>query len=209
MKFVYFLYFMFVPLCVSAQKAVSIDEGNKMIEQICSAASKMVSLQCDFQQVKQLSLLETAMVSNGKMYYKDGRLLRWEYVSPYTYMFILSNDKVMLKSSQKTDIISVKSSKMFQQIARIMMNSITGQCLSDTENFKVTMYLVDDKWMAQLVPQQKELAQLFDCIRLYIDPAIQMVTTVELIEKSGDKTKIEMKNVKKNTTIDDALFTVG
>ena len=121
----------------------------------------------------------------------------------------MSYDKVMLKSSQKTDIISVKSSKMFQQIARIMMNSITGQCLSDTENFKVTMYLVDDKWMAQLVPQQKELAQLFDCIRLYIDPTIQMVTTVELIEKSGDKTKIEMKNVKKNATIDDALFTVG
>ena len=113
-----------------------------------------------------------------------------------------------MKSSDKTDVVDVRSSKMFQQIARIMMNSVTGKCLEDSEDFKVTMYLEENQWMAQLVPRQKELAQLFSFVRLYIDPSMQMVKRVELVEKSGDITRIDMKNIQRNKTIDDAVFSV-
>ena len=208
MRFLFLMLFVSVPFYGSAQKKVSVEESQKMIKQVCTTASKITSLQCDFRQDKRLSLLETVMTSRGKMYYKDGKLLRWEYTSPYTYVFILNNDEVMLKSSRKTDVISVKSSKVFQQIVRILMNSITGECLSNTEDFKVVMYVNAGKWMAQLVPQQKELAQLFTCVRLYIDPSIQMVTVVELVEKSGDTTRIEMENVKKNEAVNDVLFKI-
>ena len=179
-----------------------------MIEEVCAAAGEITSLQCDFRQVKQLSLLKTAMVSQGKMYYKGGKLLRWEYVSPYTYTFILNGDKVQLKSMGKTDVVSLKSSKLFQQIARIMMHSITGKSLSDSEVFSVAMYTVDGKWMARLTPKQKELAQFFSLVQLYIDPKIQMVTTVELIEKGGDVTEITLNGVEKNVAIPDAVFTI-
>ena len=195
-------------MSASAQKLVSEAESESMVQQVCLAAEKMRSLECDFKQVKQLSLLKSSMVSVGKMYYKDGRFLRWEYTSPYSYIFILNEGKVLLKSSDKTDVVDVRSSKMFQQIARIMMNSVTGKCLEDSEDFKVTMYLEENQWMAQLVPRQKELAQLFSFVRLYIDPSIQMVKRVELVEKSGDITRIDMKNIQRNKTIDDAVFSV-
>ena len=195
-------------MSASAQKPVSEAESESMVQQVCLAAEKMRSLECDFKQVKQLSLLKSSMVSEGKMYYKDGRFLRWEYTSPYSDIFILNEGKVLLKSSDKTDVVDVRSSKMFQQIARIMMNSVTGKCLEDSEDFKVTMYLDENQWMAQLVPRQKELAQLFSFVRLYIDPSMQMVKRVELVEKSGDITRIDMKNIQRNKTIDDAVFSV-
>lgn len=203
------LLFLLPFLAASAQQAVGEEESQKMVEQVCLAASRLQSLECDFHQVKQLSLLKTAMKSDGKMYYKGGKLLRWEYLTPYTYTFVLNNDQVMLKSSQKTDVIDVRSSKAFQQIARIMMNSITGRCLADAKEFKVTMYLENQAWIARLVPQQKELKQMFHQILLYIDPKSQMVTAVELLEKSGDTTRIEMKNVRKNVAIDNAVFAIN
>ena len=97
---------------------------------------------------------------------------------------------------------------MFQEIARIMLNSVTGRCLADESDFKVTMYEAGGQWEARLMPQQKEMAALFSEVRLHIDPKLRMVTVVELKERSGDTTRIEMKNVRKNGTIDDAVFSV-
>lgn len=195
-------------VCALAQQPVGADESRKMVAEVCAAAAEMTSLQCDFVQVKQLSLLQTALTSKGKMYYRGGDRLRWEYTSPYTYTFVLNGDRVMLKSSEKTDVVSVRSSRMFQEIARIMLNSVTGRCLADESDFKVTMYEADGQWEARLVPQQKEMAALFSEVRLHINPKLRMVTVVELKEQSGDTTRIEMKNVRKNGTIDDAVFSV-
>ena len=194
------------PFGISAQQIVGENQKGRMIQQICTAAGKLNSLQCDFRQIKQLPLLKTSMVSTGKMYYKEGRFLRWEYVSPYSYTFILNEDKAIVKSNGKTDVISVRSSKLFQQIARIMMNSITGKCLSDVGDFNVTMSVTDEQWIAELFPKQEELAQFFDRIQLFIDPKRQMVTIVELFEKGGDVTQIKLQNIVENATIDDKMF---
>lgn len=191
-----------------AQKAVSAAESKTMIERVCQAASKIETLQCDFRQTKHLTLMKTDMRSVGKMHYKGGRQLRWEYTSPYAYTFVLSGGKVTLKSQKKTDVINVSSSKMFQQIARIMMNSVTGQCLKDKKDFRVTMLTDGGEWLARLVPLQKEMAQMFSSITLHINPKSQMVTKVDMLEKSGDKTVIEMLNVKKNSPVSDAVFNV-
>jgi outer membrane lipoprotein carrier protein len=207
-RFIMALFVAAAPFVANAQKAVSGAESTKMIAQVCEAAGKITSLQCDFVQEKHLSLLKTSMTSKGKMYYKGGRLLRWEYTSPYTYTFVINGEKVMMKSQQKTNVVDVKSSKMFQQIARIMMNSVTGRCLSDNKDFAVTMFTDNGKWMASLKPQQKEMAQMFSAIRLYVDPTSQMVTSVELVEKSGDTTVITMKNIEKNKGINDSIFSV-
>ena len=206
MKYLFLITAIWSVLSAAAQKPASAGESKKMIEQVCAAAGKMQTLQCDFRQEKRLSLLETNMVSTGKMYYKGGKALKWEYVSPYAYTFLLNGDKVMLGSQGKTDVIQVNSSKTFKQIARIMMHSITGKCLSDTEDFHVTMLVEGNEWIAELIPRQKELAQLFTRIRLHIDPKSQTATEVELTEKSGDLTRITMTNIKKNTPLDDALF---
>lgn len=206
MKYLFLITAIWSVLTAAAQKPAGAGESKKMIEQVCAAAGKMQTLQCDFRQEKRLSLLETNMVSTGKMYYKGGKALKWEYVSPYAYTFLLNGDKVMLGSQGKTDVIQVNSSKTFKQIARIMMHSITGKCLSDTEDFHVTMLVEGNEWIAELIPRQKELAQLFTRIRLHIDPKSQTATEVELTEKSGDLTRITMTNIKKNTPLDDALF---
>lgn len=192
-----------------AEKAVTASEQKQMISQIVSASKNVSSLQSDFVQTKHLRILGKDMVSKGKMYLKGGQNLRWEYTNPYTYIFIINGGKVMMKdSNNKTSTIDVNSSKMFKNITRIMMSSMTGECLSNDKEFKVTMQKSNTEWIAQLVPQQKTLANMFSLITLHINPTTKLVTSVEMKEKTGDTTVINLSNTKKNQPLQDKLFSI-
>ena len=132
--------------------------------------------------------------------------LRWEYTSPYTYTFILNNDKVLLKNKKRNDVIDVNQNKVFREIARIMMNSVVGNCLQDDKSFKSSISVVGGEWVATLLPLRKDMKQLFQSIVLHFSQRQAVVTQVELTEKNGDKTVIELKNIKTNGPINANMF---
>ena len=175
---------------------------------ITQAASAMKTMQCDFIQTKHLRMLNDKMTSKGRMYYQQTNRLRWEYTSPYSYTFILNDDKVLLKNKQRNDVIDVNKNKLFREIARIMMNSVVGTSLSDDKSFKSTIATNGNEWIASLLPQRKDLKQLFQKIILHFSKKNAMVKQVELIEKNGDKTVIELNNIRTNEKISADMFTI-
>ena len=177
-------------------------------QQISQAAAAIKSMQCDFVQTKQIKMLNDKVVSKGKMYYLQSDKLRWEYISPYKYIFILNGSKVQLKNDKRNDVIDVEKNRVFKEIAQIMMSSVVGDCLNDTRSFKTTIADAKTHWLATLVPQRREMKQMFNSIKLYFDKKRLTVTRVELIEKNGDKTIIELKNVKTNGQIASSIFAV-
>lgn len=191
---------------VCAQESVN---QEKVMQQINTVASSMKSLQCDFVQTKYVKMLNDKMVSKGKMYYQQSNQLRWEYVSPYSYTFVLNNNKVLLKKGNRSDVINVNQSKFFGEIARIMMNSVVGKCLNDKKSFKTTIAGTKSEYVATLYPQQKQMKQMFQKIVLHISKSQSVVTQVELIEKKGDKTIIVLRNIKKNSAIHASVFKIN
>ncbi len=181
----------------------------EIIAAINRSASMLRSLQCDFVQTKELSLLQDRMVSRGVMYYRqEGGKLHWEYQTPYHYTFILNGNRVMVRSGERTDVIETSGNRMFREIARIMMNSLTGKCLSDTSDFEVRISTNAGRRIAELTPRRREMEQFFSRVRLHFDPDRQLVTRVEMIEKNGDRTVIDLKNLKTDATIDENVFAV-
>ena len=196
-------------MVLSAHLALMAQQSETQIRQIISqAASAMKTMQCDFVQTKHLKMLNDDMISKGKMYYQQSNHLRWEYTSPYTYTFILSNDKVLLKNKQRNDVIEVNQNKLFKEIARLMMNSVVGNCLNDEKSFKSTISNIGGEWVATLLPQRKDMKQMFQKMVLHFNQKLAVVTQVELIEKNGDRTVIELKNIKTNETINANMFTI-
>lgn len=181
----------------------------QVIQQINAVASRMKTMQCDFVQTKHMKMLNDNMVSRGKMYYQQSDKLRWEYTSPYTYTFVLNGSKVLLSKGKRSDVINVNQSKFFKEIARIMMNSVVGKCLTDTKDFRTTIATTSTEWVATLVPQRKEMKQMFQKIVLHFNRSKMMVSTVELIEKKGDNTVIQLTNVKTNSPINAKVFSVN
>ncbi len=197
---------LFLSLCsIFAQ---NVDEA-KVKQQINSVASKMKTMRCDFVQTKYLKMLNDKMVSKGRMYYQQSDKLRWEYTSPYAYAFVLNGSKVLISKGKRNDVVNVNQSKFFKEIARIMMNSVVGKCLTDTKDFRTSITGSQSEYVVTLYPKQKQMQQMFQKIILHFSRQKSMVSKVELVEKKGDRTLIELLNVKTNTPVDAKVFTIN
>ncbi len=202
------LYTLTMCLCLTQATAQTVNE-TKVMQQINAVASAMKTMQCDFVQTKYIKMLNDKMVSRGKMYYQQSDKLRWEYTSPYTYAFVLNGSKVLISKGNRSDVINVNQSKFFKEIARIMMNSVVGKCLTEKKDFKASISGTSTEYVATLYPQQKQMQQMFQKIILHFNRQKSTVSKVELIEKKGDRTVIELQNVKTNAPVNGKVFTVN
>lgn len=185
------------------------NNNQQIIDKINAAASKLSTLQCDFVQTKSVKLLNDKIVSKGKMYYSQPNKLRWEYITPYTYTFILNDNKVALKKNNKNSVIDVNQNKMFREIVNIMMNSVVGKCLTDKKSFKTTVKDASSEWIATLLPQSKELKQMFTKIVLHFDKKQSVIVQVDMYEKNGDQTIISLINIVKNKGINETVYSAN
>lgn len=192
-----------MPSLVAAQSRAEI------IAQIDKACSEMKSLQCDFVQTKHIKLLNDKMLSYGKMYFSQPNMLRWEYTRPYTYTFILNSNQVMLKNAQRKDVIDVSKNKMFKEIARLMMSSVVGSCLTDDATFETSIATTPKAWVATLIPVKRDIKQMWSKLVLHFDRAKRSVVRVEMHEPSGDYTVIELVNIRHNVAIEGALYNIN
>ena len=192
-----------------APKKASAAQAQAMIAKINQTAAQVKTLECRFDQVKTLSFLNDKLTSHGVMYYSgDNGRLRWEYQQPYSYVLVISNGQVHIKSKQEDSTIDLSQSRLFKGIADVMMESMTGRSLSQGKDFAVEMLTQGDDWIARLTPKQKEMKRLFSTISLCFDSKKQMVKRVVMTERSGDTTTITLLGVKTNQRIDEKVFAV-
>jgi outer membrane lipoprotein carrier protein len=185
------------------------EQQQLMLDKISASSAKMESLVCDFEQVKELSILNEKMVSKGKMYYRNDNCLRWEYASPYIYTFVLNDKKIMMQAeNSRKNVIDVKSSRFFQEIVKIMMNGINGNGLKDVKSFSINYFWSEEQWRVNLVPLQKEMKKMFSSIRLTFNVKDYSVDKVEMEEQNGDMTTIRLSGKQFNKKIADEKFKV-
>ena len=131
---------MLLSVVLSAQtlKKATEAEAKVMVAEINKTAASIRTLACNFTQVKTLSFLNDKMTSQGRMCYDASGKLRWEYTSPYTYTFILNGQQVHIQSGKNRQTIDIRQSRLFQGIAQVMMNSVTGRNLTSNKDFACT-----------------------------------------------------------------------
>ena len=91
---------------------------------IRDAAQRIQTISCDFIQEKEMSMIKEKIVSTGKFYFKKEKMLRWEYLQPFTYQIIIINDQISINDENKVNRFNVQSNKIFQEINHIILGSI-------------------------------------------------------------------------------------
>lgn len=199
-----------VMVCVANAIAVplSATQQKEVIAKINKATSGLKSMSCSFTQTKHLSMLSDKMVSEGKMNYKQPNKLRWEYTSPYQYLFIFNGAKVYVGNKSRKDVIDTGSNKLFKEVARIMMSTVTGTALSNASDFSVTVEDGKTLWNVTLIPKKKEMKKMFTRIVLSFSKSDLMISEINLHEKNNDRTNIRLRNIKTNIAINENLFAI-
>ncbi len=166
------------------------------------------SLKSDFTQEKTITLLEHKLISEGSFQYKKMNKLRMEYFKPYSYLFIMNNDKVTIRNNQKQTSVSTKSNKLFKLISQITVDCVSGNVL-ESKDFQTSIFENKSLYLLKLTPKAKELKNVMNEIKIYVSKANYTVEKIEMYESSGDFTLLIFKNKQINSTIPDEVFSAN
>lgn len=204
-----FLTILFLSQLTWGQTKVTSEQQQMIVDKIDKAASEMKTMQCDFTQIKSMKMLSKDMESKGIMYFKRPDKLHWQYTSPYDYIFILNGDKILLKSNKSTKNIDAQKNKVFKQITNVILKSIIGGCLRSSSDFTVELYQIGKSYFVKLIPKKKEVKQFYSSIEIFFNPSLTMVSSVKMLEKTGDVTIVKLNNVKTNLPINEKMFIIN
>lgn len=176
-------------------------------QQFAAASQKTKSIQSDFVQEKNLSMLSEKIVSKGKFWFKKDNLVRMEYKTPFKYLVVINKSNVLIKDEQKENKVSSKSNKLFQQINKIIVDCVQGTAL-DNPDFTVKIFEGKNGYLVELSPKVKTMKDLFKNINVIVEKKDLTIFRMEMIEQTGDNTIINFLNKELNTDMPDALFAI-
>jgi len=131
-----------------------------------------------------------------------------EYTSPYKYLMIINNDKILIQDRQKKKVYSAGDNKIFKSLNSVILECVQGRILSN-KSFKPVLYENKTAYCLDLAPQSKELKQLFSTIRLIIAKNNFSIDEIEMRESSGDNTVITFTNKRINAPVQDVEVQVN
>jgi len=198
----------FLTMTVPDACALTPAQKKEAISKINASAAAIKNMSCSFTQTKNLKMLSDKMVSTGKLYYSKPNRLRWEYTSPYRYMFILNGSKVFTGNSSRKNVIDANTNKVYREVSRIMMNAITGQVLSNTSDFTADIEDTYSTWTVTLMPKKKELKHVFKKLQLIFNKKTNMISAIKIYEKNGDSTDITLSGISTDKTINESIFAI-
>jgi outer membrane lipoprotein-sorting protein len=172
-----------------------------------AVALKTTSIKSDFTQDKNLSMLSEKITSKGNFWFKKDSRVRMEYTQPFKYLMILNKDKVYVKDGVKESKVSTRSNKMFQQINKIMIDCMQGTMLDNTD-FKTRVFENKTATLVELTPVSKGMKEMFKSINVTVDKKDFSVTSIQMLELSGDNTIMRFTNKELNAAIPDTLFDI-
>ena len=199
---------LFCSMAGSAQyQKATVEQQKEIVSKITLALNNMNTMQCDFTQVKELTFIGDKATSEGKMFYKKTNKLRWEYTKPVQYAFSTDGKNLWTAAGGKTTTVPDSQRKLLDGMNKVMISGVTGTGLADNSpDFDTEIFVGSNDYKIVLTPKTKEVKDLYSSIQLYVNKQNNRTQSIELVEKKGDKTTIELKNIQVNKTINDQIF---
>ncbi|MBA4240848.1 MAG: outer membrane lipoprotein carrier protein LolA [Sphingobacteriaceae bacterium] len=202
-----FLFLFFLPLFGFSQNFKPLKDTLSLKQKIESMSKATNSIEADFIQEKNLSMLSEKIISKGHFVFKKENMLRWEYQTPSKYLIVINKDKVIIKDEKKTNKYDMNSNKVFKEINDIMLSCVQGTIFKSNK-FKTSYYENDKGYKLELIPQVKNMKETFKKINLYFDKNVTSVAKMEMIENNDDLTSLDFINKKLNAPVTETIFIV-
>ncbi len=205
-NFIVLIGLMYCSSIVSAQSAYKPVKDTVALKAKIDNMSKVTnSIESDFTQVKDLSMLSEKITSKGHFYFQKKNNLRWEYTTPYKYIIVINQDKIFIKDENKLKKYDMNSNKVFKEINDIMISCVNGDILKSNK-FKISFFENDTYYKLELIPTMKGMKESLKKINMYFDKSVTSVVKLDMLEPSDDITTLDFSNKKINSPISSEKF---
>lgn len=188
-----------------AQNFTSVKDVEAVQIKINKVASSIETIKSRFVQEKHLSFMTEAIVSEGLFRFKKENQLRWEYTQPFEYLILFNGDKIIIKDKNKTNQFDANSNAIFKQINDLMLGAIKGD-LGKNKDFEMSLKESAKQYLLTLNPQSEDLKAYVSGVEILFEKTDLAVSSIKMIESTGDFTDIKFEDREFNTTIDESTF---
>jgi outer membrane lipoprotein-sorting protein len=183
-------------------------DGYKKMNDIDTFKSKLEAMSesintitCDFVQEKNLVVLSEKIFSKGQFCFKKENNIRWEYIEPYRYLIIISNNQMYTRDDKYQKQYDIQSNKMFQEMNRFISGCIQGDILKNDKEYAIDYFENSKEYFMKLIPRSEKMRQMLHEVQIWFDRNDMTVSGLKMIESGEDYTKIDFKNKKLNIEI--------
>jgi outer membrane lipoprotein-sorting protein len=192
---------------LTAQKpAAQMRDVQGFKEKLLIMTQKVSTIESDFVQEKNLSVLSNKIVSKGHFCYKKDNNIRWEYQQPYRYLIIISNGKIFVRDDNTQKQYDIQSNKMFQEMNKFISGCIQGDILHNDRDFTINYFEDERHYFVSLVPRAEMMRNMLNEVQIWFSRTDLTVTRINMVEPGGDYTNIAFTNKKLNTNISAEKF---
>ncbi len=154
-------------------------DADALKRSIMESGNRITGITCHFVQTKRSAMLAEEAVSSGKMVFRSPDYLQWSYEKPSARTFVYDGSAPQGGKD-----------KVFGDLARLIVSSITGGNLSDGTAFRTEAVRDGGDILVTLYPLKRDLKRLFTSLVLRYKADTLDVTCFEMNEASGDRTVI-------------------
>ena len=203
---VLFILFLYCFSSFSQSSYKPIEDISLFKSNLAEMSRKTNTIKSDFIQEKNLSFLSEKIISKGLFFFKKENKIRWQYTDPFDYLIIINDNNIFIKDEDKESKYDMGSNKIFNEINKIITGCIQGEILNNDKDYKIEYYENDNFYYVKLTPYSDKMKEFLNNIDIYFDKKDFSVSILEMIELSGDYTKIEFINKRLNEEIPDKEF---
>src|SRR5512145_756018 len=143
--------------------------------------SKTVNtIESDFIQEKNLSVLANTIVSHGHFIFKRENNIRWEYLQPYKYLIIISNNKIFIKEEQNQKQYDIQSNKMFQEMNKFISGCIQGDILKNDKDFRISYFEDEKSYFVSLMPKSEAMRKMLNEVQIWFSKTDLTVNRIRM-----------------------------
>lgn len=178
-------------ICAQSETPLTGTRRQEVIRKVTEATTRITSMQCQFTQRKQSSMLAEEAVSHGKMDYRRPDRLTWEYTDPQPFTLTVAGDSLTLLDASGTPNTNANAKRLMKNLSSMILGSVNGNKLFDERMFTTQLFDDGKHYRAEMTPRRKEMQRMFQQVTFLFDKNSHTITTVILTERKGDTTTIQ------------------
>lgn len=179
------------------------DDVDDALDRITKARAKIKTLQAPFDQKRVIGLLASEVESKGKLTLVRPDRLRWDLYPPDDVTYWIGPEGLAMRNKDGVTKIGKASSNKFAAVLGDLMIMLGGDMKKLKKRYAIAVKKDGDKLELTATPTAKEVKKHIAKLKLFTDADASVLRTVEIHEKSGDKSIIVFGAYTKNAAVKD------
>lgn len=193
------------PLSLAAADEKQVDSSlQQLLADVQQKVSKTKTVQCEFEQERNLSLFNQPILFKGKMSLVRPGKLRWENTDPIPSVLIFNDDRGLRCNDDAEPVrFELNNDPIMQMVADQIWTWVDGDYGRLQSRYDVSQ--VED-YAILLVPLTGEFADVITSITVKFSEQTLQPVIILVQEKEGDSTTIRFNDYRLNEQVSDDLF---